>query len=202
MSQCPFCKKNVSSKNNKKSNLSDKKVSTKKNIKVSIKKQKGGESAYDGGDIKLLTQASHGWYDRGVDGKNMHSIDLNAGVNEWTFSRPTPDNKFVVKSNLSFDGNKFEMVGGKKVKKLDKKMSSKKETDQEGGKKKKSVTKKPVTKKPVTKKPVTKKPVTKKPATKKPVTKKPVTKKPVTKKPVTKKPVTKKPVTKKPVSKK
>lgn len=41
---------------------------------------------------------------RGTDPKSMYSIDINTGVNEWIFSRPTPDNQFVVKSNLHYDG--------------------------------------------------------------------------------------------------
>ena len=93
-------------------------------------------------DIPLYSQTSGDWYNSNQP--QPLAADLDVGINEYTFSRPTPNNKFVVATGLINTPKGLEMVGGgvKKTKKnLSKKSPSKKNPS------KKSPTKKSPTKK-------------------------------------------------------
>ena len=107
--------------------------------------------------IPLYTTTSPDWHEA-----KQHAplaVDLDVGINEYTFGRTTPDNKFVVSTGLVNNPQGVEMVGGKKPtteKKKVKKLPSKKPTT-EKKKVKKSPSKKPTTEKKKVKKPTTKK---------------------------------------------
>ena len=155
------------------------------------KKMKGGSD-----NIPLYSDTSTDWHMKGKP-SNL-AVDLNVGINEYQFGRPTPDNKFVVSTGLVNKPFGVEMVGSGK-KKIKKAKKNNKESLSILNKIKKSFTnivkgisivvtaKKSNVKKPMKK--VTKKPMKK--VTKKPMKK--VTKKPMKK--VSKKPMKK--VTKK-----
>ena len=98
--------------------------------------------------MPLYTVTSKDWAN--PEQPHPYAVNLDVGINEYTFGRTTPDNKFVVSTGLVNDDYGIRMTGAGLTKK----------------------TKKPVVKKPVDKKPVVKKPVAKKPVVKKPVTKK------------------------------
>ena len=72
-------------------------------------------------NIYVDTQTSFGWHNQN-DVNKMYSVDINAGYNDYMFSRTTPDNKFITTTGLELHKgiNSFELVGGKK------KVSSKK----------------------------------------------------------------------------
>jgi hypothetical protein len=154
------------------------------------KNMKGGSE-----NIPLYSDTSTDWHIKG-NPSNL-AVDLNVGINEYQFGRPTPDNKFVVSTGLVNKPFGVEMVGSGK--KRVKKTKKTKESLSILNKIKKSFTnivkgisvavtvKKSNVKKPMKK--VTKKPMKK--VIKKPMKK--VTKKPIKK--VTKKPMKK--VTKK-----
>jgi hypothetical protein len=80
-------------------------------------------------NIYVDTQTSFGWYNQNDVGK-MYSVDINAGYNDYMFSRTTPDNKFITTTGLELHKglNSFELVGGKK------KVNSKKELNKESKK--------------------------------------------------------------------
>ena len=71
------------------------------------KSQKGGNQ-----DIPLYTTTTNDWHNQGEVAPL--AVDLNVGMNEYTFSRTTPDNKFVTSTGLTDDPKGVEMVGGKK----------------------------------------------------------------------------------------
>ena len=82
-----------------------------KNISRKSKKinnMKGGQF------IPTYTETSPGWHN--AYSHSPYAVDLNVGVNEYTFSRPTPDNKFVVSTGLINTQSGVEMIGGKKSK--------------------------------------------------------------------------------------
>ena len=81
-----------------------------KNISRKSKKNnmKGGQF------IPTYTETSPGWHN--AYSHTPYAVDLNVGVNEYTFSRPTPDNKFVVSTGLINNQSGVEMIGGKKSK--------------------------------------------------------------------------------------
>ena len=88
--------------------------------------------------MPLYTDTSKDWYNKGSI-PNL-AVNLDIGMNEYTFGRTTPDNKFIVATGLVLKPNGVEMIGGKKVinKKLLKKeivKKSKKEIDKKSLKK-------------------------------------------------------------------
>ena len=107
-----------------------KKASTKKaSTKKALKKQKGGDNqCYDSSDVNdnlkipVNTQTSSSWntYDDIDNGNRNIAVDINAGVNEYIFGRTTPDNHFMLASNLDMKNAKsmenIPMVGGKSKK--------------------------------------------------------------------------------------
>ena len=109
------------------------------------------------GDIPLYSQTSGDWYNSNQP--QPLAADLDVGINEYTFSRPTPNNKFVVATGLINTPKGLEMVGGG-VKKTKKSPTKKSPT-------KKSPTKKSPTKKSPTKKSPSKKSPKKKSSVKK-----------------------------------
>ena len=116
--------------------------------------------------MQLYTTTSPGWNFSPNDKTQNNAVNLDVGINEYTFGRTTPDNKFVVSTGLITNSGGVEMVGG-------------------------SVKKPPVKKEAVKKSPVKKEPVKKPPVKKPPVKKAPVKKPPVKKEPVKKKTVKK-----------
>ena len=72
-------------------------------------------------NIYVDTQTSTGWHNQNDVGK-MYSVDINAGYNDYMFSRTTPDNKFITTTGLELHKglNSFELVGGKKKEDLKK----------------------------------------------------------------------------------
>ena len=101
--------------------LKNNSLKSKSNSHKSKKNMKGGEP------MPLYTTTSPDWHDA-----KQHAplaVDLDVGINEYTFGRTTPDNKFVVATGLVDNPNGVEMVGGKKSaseKKKVKKSTSKK----------------------------------------------------------------------------
>jgi glutathione peroxidase-family protein len=87
---------------------------------MSLKKMYGGEP------IPLYTDTSLDWHNKNADPN--YAVDLNVGVNEYTFGRTTPDNKFIVSTGLVSKPFGIEMTGGKKVKTVKKIKSVKKES--------------------------------------------------------------------------
>ena len=70
---------------------------------------------YNEQDIPLYTTTSHGWHNENEP--SPYLVGLNAGINEYQFSRPTPDNKFMTSTELIKDNNiGIQMVGGKPLK--------------------------------------------------------------------------------------
>jgi len=135
--------------------MADKKSKTSKTSKTSknkITNLKGGSSP-----IPTQIDSSPGWHYRGQ--KVDYAVDATAGINDYVFGRPTPDNHFIVASGLAKHDGQIELTGAGKAK-----------------------AKKPAAKKPAAKKPAAKKPASKKPAAKKPMAKKPKAKKPKAKK--------------------
>ena len=64
--------------------------------------------------IPLYTTTSPDWHE-----PKQHAplaVDLDVGINEYTFGRTTPDNRFVVSTGLVNNPLGVEMVGGKKDK--------------------------------------------------------------------------------------
>jgi len=62
--------------------------------------------------IPLYSQTSNGWKDLGEN--NNYAVNLDVGINEYTFSRPTPNNDFIVSTGLVNDNLGIQMVGGVK----------------------------------------------------------------------------------------
>lgn len=106
-------------------------LKSKSNCRKSKKNMKGGEP------MPLYTTTSPDWHD--PQQPSPFAVDLDVGINEYTFGRTTPDNKFVVASGLVNNPEGIEMVGGKKSTTKNKKV-------------KKTTTEKKKVKKPTTKK--------------------------------------------------
>jgi len=85
---------------------------------MSLKKMYGGEA------IPLYTDTSLDWHNQNA--VPNYAVDLNVGVNEYTFGRTTPDNKFIVSTGLVSKPFGIEMTGGKKSKVVKKKNPVKK----------------------------------------------------------------------------
>jgi DNA-directed RNA polymerase III subunit RPC6/RNA polymerase primary sigma factor/RNA exonuclease 1 len=96
------------------------KKSISRKSKKSSLKMKGGQF------IPTYTETSPGWHNEFSNAP--YAVDLNVGINEYMFSRPTPDNKFVVSTGLINTPSGVEMIGGKKSKKTNKKDSEKKKS--------------------------------------------------------------------------
>ena len=62
--------------------------------------------------IPLYTTTSPDWHE--AKQHSPFAVDLDVGINEYTFGRTTPDNKFVVATGLVNNPKGIEMVGGKK----------------------------------------------------------------------------------------
>jgi len=103
-----------------------------KTTKPKSKKTKGGMMELDGTDsqyeyapalaedeyIKTMVDATPGWYEPGTpDNKKPITVDLNALINDHQFGRTTPDNKFVVASDIIKTPSGVQMIGGAKPKK-------------------------------------------------------------------------------------
>ena len=108
--------------------------------------------------IPLFSDTSPGWYFHGE--KEPLAVDSSVGINEYTFGRTTPDNKFIVATGLVDQNGVVKMTGAGKSKIV-----------------------KPKTVKPKILKPKTVKPKTVKPKTVKPKTVKPKVVKPKVVKP-------------------
>ncbi len=121
---------------------SKKTKSTSKKLKSPSKKKRSTSSKSKkimkgGQDIPLFTTTSNDWHD--ANQKAPLAADLSVGVNEYQFSRTTPDNKFVTSSGVVDTPKGIEMVGGKKYKKS----STKKPSSKKPSSKKPSSSKKP-----------------------------------------------------------
>ena len=68
-------------------------------------------------NIYVDTQTSPGWHMQN-DTSKTYAVDINAGYNDYMFSRTTPDNKFITTTGLELNKktNSFELVGGGKKK--------------------------------------------------------------------------------------
>ena len=68
-------------------------------------------------NIYVDTQTSPGWHMQN-DPTKTYAIDINAGYNDYMFSRTTPDNKFITTTGLELNKktDSFELVGGSKKK--------------------------------------------------------------------------------------
>ena len=77
---------------------------------------------YGGESIPLYTDTSLDWHNQNA--VPNYAVDLNVGVNEYTFGRTTPDNKFIVSTGLVSKPYGIEMTGGKKSKVVKKKKES------------------------------------------------------------------------------
>jgi hypothetical protein len=70
--------------------------------------------------IPLYAQTSYDWYNKFQENNKPLAVSSSVGINEYTFGRTTPDNKFIVASGLVMNKKPFglEMVGGQKIKKM------------------------------------------------------------------------------------
>jgi hypothetical protein len=70
--------------------------------------------------IPLYAQTSYDWYNKFQENNKPYAVSSSVGINEYTFGRTTPDNKFIVASGLVMNKKPFgiEMVGGSKKKNL------------------------------------------------------------------------------------
>lgn len=68
-------------------------------------------------NIYVDTQTSPGWHMQN-DTSKTYAVDINAGYNDYMFSRTTPDNKFITTTGLELNKktDSFELVGGGKKK--------------------------------------------------------------------------------------
>jgi hypothetical protein len=68
-------------------------------------------------NIYVDTQTSPGWHMQNEPTKT-YAVDINAGYNDYMFSRTTPDNKFITTTGLELNKktDSFELVGGSKKK--------------------------------------------------------------------------------------
>ena len=64
---------------------------------MKLKKQSFSNKMKGGEFIPTYTETSPGWHN--ANSNVPFAVDLNAGVNEYVFSRTTPNNKFVVEFN-------------------------------------------------------------------------------------------------------
>ena len=75
---------------------------------MSLKKMSGGQF------MPLYSLTSPDWHNSGQP--VPYAVNLDVGINEYTFGRTTPDNKFVVSTGLVNDQYGIRMVGGNKKK--------------------------------------------------------------------------------------
>jgi hypothetical protein len=68
-------------------------------------------------NIYVDTQTSPGWHMQN-DPTKTYAVDINAGYNDYMFSRTTPNNKFITTTGLELNKktDSFELVGGGKKK--------------------------------------------------------------------------------------
>jgi hypothetical protein len=100
-----------------------------------MKKMKGGQY------MELYSDTSKDWHNKGSI-PNL-AVNLDVGINEYTFGRTTPNNNFIVSTGLVKKPYGVEMVGGSKKKVVDKKKPKKKPVDEKKPKKKPVDEKKP-----------------------------------------------------------
>ena len=62
-------------------------------------------------NIPLYSQTSNDW---GNKGESNYAVNLDVGINEYIFSRTTPNNDFIVSTGLVNDPLGIKMVGGRK----------------------------------------------------------------------------------------
>ena len=62
-------------------------------------------------NIPLYSQTSNDW---GNKGESNYAVNLDVGINEYVFSRTTPNNDFIVSTGLVNDALGIKMVGGGK----------------------------------------------------------------------------------------
>jgi hypothetical protein len=109
----------------------------KKNMALTNNAQNGGNScSYDNyystyyqnnpdTSIRLYSDYSQDWHYPNTLPQNIpYAINSNVGINEYQFSRTTPDNKFIVATGLVKNKVGIEMTGGKKKKKTKSKPKS------------------------------------------------------------------------------
>lgn len=87
-------------------------VSKKNNLKI----MKGGEY------MPLFSDTSKDWHNAGTV-PNL-AVNLDVGINEYTFGRTTPDNNFIVATGLVKKPFGVEMIGGSKKSKESKSKST------------------------------------------------------------------------------
>jgi hypothetical protein len=75
-------------------------------------------------NIPLYSLTSNDWANPGAE--PSYAVNLDVGINEYTFSRTTPNNDFIVSTGLVNTPTGIEMVGSGKSKKI--KPIKKKET--------------------------------------------------------------------------
>jgi len=70
--------------------------------------------------IPLYTLTSYDWYNKFQQNNKPYAVNTDVGINEYTFGRTTPDNKFIVASGLVMNKQPYgiEMVGGNNKLKL------------------------------------------------------------------------------------
>jgi hypothetical protein len=100
-----------------------------------MKKMKGGQY------MQLYSDTSKDWYNKGSV-PNL-AVNLDVGINEYTFGRTTPNNNFIVATGLVKKPYGVEMIGGSKKKPVDEKKPKKKPVDEKKLKKKPIDEKKP-----------------------------------------------------------
>ena len=90
--------------------------------------QNGGNNNQDT-SIRLYDDYSKDWHYPGTPESQIpYAIDSSAGINEYQFGRPTPDNNFIVATGLVKNNVGIEMTGGKKKRKPKSKSSSTKKS--------------------------------------------------------------------------
>jgi len=100
-----------------------------------MKKMKGGQY------MQLYSDTSKDWHNKGSI-PNL-AVNLDVGINEYTFGRTTPNNNFIVSTGLVKKPYGVEMIGGSKKKVVDEKKSKKTPVDEKKSKKKTVDEKKP-----------------------------------------------------------
>lgn len=91
--------------------------------------------------MQLYSDTSKDWHNKGSI-PNL-AVNLDVGINEYTFGRTTPNNNFIVSTGLVKKPYGVEMIGGSKKKVVDEKKSKKTPVDEKKSKKKTVDEKKP-----------------------------------------------------------
>ena len=60
--------------------------------------------------IPLYTLTSYDWYNKVQQNNKPYAVNTDVGINEYTFGRTTPDNKFIVATGLVMNKKPFGIV--------------------------------------------------------------------------------------------